>query len=362
MIWCGLDIATEFSEALSSRFDNSSGDAHTSIPDVYFLSSQSTHSLCLSLIDDCVGGIPDSHILAIPDGDDAKNLAVCETIYTWLKDNNAQRGSLLINIGGGALCDVGGFCASTYLRGIEFWNIPTTLLAMVDASVGGKTGINLGHFKNFIGTFSQASHIFITPHWLKTLPENEILSGWAEVVKHGLLSGGKAWAQVQQPIPNTNDYQAWLSILEWNIKVKSRIITADFEEKGQRKLLNLGHTIGHALESLRLDQSMSIPHGYAIAWGLVMETALAIPLSPQREATGTLHQQLKTIVEGLYTPIHFGQNDIPILMNYIRADKKNHHENLLFSMAFAPGDCDFNLAVSAEAVIQVLNDYVGNQN
>jgi len=362
MIWCGLDIATEFSEALSSRFDSNGNDTIASKPDVFFLCSQSTHSLCLSFIDDCVGGIPDSNILAIPDGDDAKNLTVCETIYTWLKDNNAQRSSLLINIGGGALCDVGGFCASTYLRGLEFWNIPTTLLAMVDASVGGKTGINLGHFKNFIGTFSQAAHIFITPHWLKTLPEIEILSGWAEVVKHGILSGGKAWVHVQQPIPNTNDHQAWLSILEWNIKVKSRIVTADFEEKGQRKLLNLGHTIGHALESLSLDQSKPLPHGVAIAWGLLMESDLAIQLSPQKEATAALYQQLKTIVEGLYTPIDFGQNDIPVLMNYIRADKKNHHENLLFSMAYAPGDCDYNITVSHEAVIQVLNNYVGNPN
>lgn len=362
MIWCGLDIATEFSEALSVRFGNQLNEANTPKPDLFFLASQSTLPLCLSLIDDCVGGVPESHILSIPDGDDAKNFAVCETIFTWLRENNAQRGSLLIHIGGGALCDVGGFCASTYLRGIEFWNIPTTLLAMVDASVGGKTGINLGHFKNYIGTFSQASHVFITPHWLKTLPEMEILSGWAEVVKHGILSGGKAWTQVQQSIPNTKDHQTWLSILEWNIKVKSRIVNADFEEKGQRKLLNLGHTIGHALESLYLDQSKPIPHGWAVAWGLVLETALAIQLSPQANATTELHQQIKGIVEGLYSPIQFTKNDIPALMNYIKADKKNQQENLLFSMAFAPGDCAYNIAVSPEAVMQVLNDHVSNPN
>ena len=362
MIWCGLDIATEFSEALSSRFDNISDANIASKSDVFFLCSQSTHSLCLSLIDDCVGGIPESHILSIPDGEDAKNLTICETIYIWLKDNNAQRSSLLINIGGGALCDVGAFCASTYLRGIEFWNIPTTLLAMVDASVGGKTGINLGHYKNYIGTFSQATHIFITPHWLKTLPENEILSGWGEVIKHGILLGGKAWTQVQQPIPNTHDHQVWLSILEWNIKIKSRIVTADFEEKGQRKLLNLGHSIGHALESFSLNQEKSIPHGYAIAWGLVMESALAIQSSPQREATESLHQNLKTMIQKLFTPIHFSQDNIPALMNYIRADKKNNHEKLLFSMAFAPGECDYNIVVSPEAIIQVLNDYVSHRD
>jgi 3-dehydroquinate synthase len=233
---------------------------------------------------------------------------------------------------------------------------------MVDASVGGKTGINLGHYKNYIGTFSTATHIFITPHWLKTLPENEVLSGWGEVIKHGILLGGKAWTEVQQPIPNTNDHQAWLSILDWNIKIKSRIVNADFEEKGQRKLLNLGHTIGHALESLCLDQEKPIPHGFAIAWGLVMESALATKSSPKVEATESLHQTIKSIVEGLYDPIHFGEADIPALMNYIRADKKNNHDKLLFSMAFAPGECDFNISVSAEAVIQVLNQYVGHTN
>jgi 3-dehydroquinate synthase len=233
---------------------------------------------------------------------------------------------------------------------------------MVDASVGGKTGINLGHYKNYIGTFSTATHIFITPHWLKTLPQNEVLSGWGEVIKHGILLGGKAWIQVQQPIPNTNDHQAWLSILDWNIKIKSRIVNADFEEKGQRKLLNLGHTIGHALESYCLDQEKPIPHGFAIAWGLVMELALATKSSPKVEATESLHQTIKSIVEGLYDPIHYAQADIPALMNYIRADKKNNHDKLLFSMAFAPGECDFNISVSAETVIQVLNQYVRHTN
>lgn len=359
MIWCGLDIATEFSEALSSRLDTVSEAPIGSKPDIFFLCSQSTYPLCLSFIDDCVGGIPESHILAIPDGEDAKNLTICETIYTFLQSNQAQRSSLLINIGGGALCDVGGFCASTYLRGIEFWNIPTTLLAMVDASVGGKTGINLGHYKNYIGTFTQATHIFITPHWLKTLPPAEILSGWAEVIKHGILSGGKAWSQVQQPIPNTNDHQAWLNILEWNIKIKSRIVKTDFEEKGERKLLNLGHSIGHALESLSLDQGKPIPHGYAVAWGLVIETALAIGSSPTKEETESLAESLKAIVKGLYTHISFTQNDVPALMNFIRADKKNNQNKLLFSLAYAPGNCHFNIAVSPEDVIQTLNRYVG---
>ena len=362
MIWCGLDIAAEFSEALSARLDRTPSADIAPKPDVFFLCSVSTRSLCLSFIDDCVGGIPDTHILTIPDGEEAKNLFVCEKIFDWLKENQAQRSALLINIGGGALCDVGGFCASTYLRGIEFWNIPTTLLAMVDASVGGKTGINLGHHKNYIGTFTQASHIFVTPHWLKTLPPSEILSGWGEVIKHAILQGDTAWEQIQRSIPQPNDYQTWLNVLQWNIKIKSRIVNEDFEEKGPRKLLNLGHTVGHALESLSFDKANPVPHGTAIAWGLVIETAIAISLSNKKATTEAMYLSLKNLVSRLYPPIQIQQNDIPALMNYIRSDKKNNQELFLFSLAYAPGDCHYNVPVSSESITQALQNHVCDIN
>ncbi|MFM7639301.1 MAG: 3-dehydroquinate synthase [Bacteroidota bacterium] len=346
MIWTGLDIATALSDALEKRPGSSP---------IYFLCSAHTHSLCLSLIEMAEINVPSSHVFVVPDGENAKTLSTCESIYLWLQSAGALRNALLINVGGGALCDVGGFCAATYLRGITFWNIPTTLLAMVDASVGGKNGINLLHHKNYIGTFQQPEKVFVSPHWLSTLSHPELLSGWAEVIKHGIIAGGKHFQQVIKPLPATSDQQAWLGLIEWNIKLKTRIVESDFVEKGDRKLLNLGHTVGHALESWSHDVKQPISHGCAVAWGLVYETKIAIEASPNRAETQQFYEDLKMLVKSIYDPIPRIEGDITVLMNYIQADKKNENHALLFSLAFAPGDCHYNINIDAEAVVQALN-------
>lgn len=349
MIWTGLDIATAVTEALAKRPSSQS---------IYFLCSTDTESLCHELIHTAELGVDPKHIFTVPNGEIAKNLHTAETIFQWLQGSGAMRNALLINVGGGALCDVGGFCAATYMRGITYWNIPTTLLAMVDASVGGKNGINLGHHKNYIGTFQQPERVFVSPHWLQTLPHTELLSGWAEVIKHGVLSGGKQFQQILKPIPAVTDHQTWSGILTWNIKVKSRIVEADFTEQGERKLLNLGHTIGHALESWSHDQQSPIAHGNAVAWGLVLETALACTCAEAPQETEALYHSLKQLVQSMYPPIKYGNMDIPSLIDYIRADKKNQDESLLFSLAFTPGNCKYNCEISAETVVQILQDHV----
>ncbi len=348
MIWTGLDIATALSEALDKR--------PTKSP-IFFLCSKQTHSLCLNLLEMAELAVPDSHIMTVSDGETAKTLNTCETIFHWLQTQGALRNALLINVGGGALCDVGGFCAATYLRGIAFWNIPTTLLAMVDASVGGKNGVNLGHHKNYIGTFQTPERIFVSPYWLSTLPQAELLSGWAEVIKHGVINGGKHFQQITKVMPSISDQQAWLALIEWNIKTKSRIVESDFTEAAERKLLNLGHTIGHALESWSHDANKPVAHGHAIAWGLVVETQLAIDVSPNRDETKALQESLLAIVSDIYPEIPFDLEDIPQIVNYIRADKKNQHDTLLFSLAFAPGNCQYNIAISESLVVQVLKNF-----
>lgn len=374
MIWCGLDIATAFSEVLSERMaqsisaisnlaqSNAANPNETAPTKIFFLCSESTQAMCDDLIDDTIGNISKDNMLIIPDGEVGKTLQICETIYSWLKNNGADRNALLINVGGGALCDVGGFCASTYMRGIEFWNIPTTLLAMVDASVGGKNGINLGHHKNYIGTFNAASHVFVSPHWLKTLPREQLLSGWAEVLKHGILIGGKHYQQSIKNVPNTHDHQTWLPILQWNIKVKSSIVERDFTESGERKLLNLGHTIAHALESWSHDTKQAVSHGTAVAWGLVIETKLAIATSEIPAETKALHECIESFVQSLYPRVPFGVNDIPSLINYIKADKKNTNEALLFSVAWAPGNCKYNIKISPDSVVQVLQNHLDDSH
>lgn len=348
MIWIGLDIATALSDALTKR---------TVQTPIFFLCSQTTHPLCQDLIDMADITVPASHIFAVADGENAKDLQTCESIYKWLQSAGAMRNALLINVGGGALCDVGGFCAATYQRGIAFWNIPTTLLAMVDASVGGKNGINLGHHKNYIGTFQKAEHIFVSPHWLSSLPDSELLSGWAEVIKHGIIAGGKHFHQILKAIPSTKDQQTWLGLIEWNIKTKSRIVESDFTEAAERKLLNLGHTIGHAIESWSRDAGKPLPHGNAVAWGLVIETQIATAIAPNTEETKGLHESLQTLVCNTYPTLDIDKNDVPQIMNYIRADKKNEQETLLFSLAFAPGHCQYNITIPEELVTQVLNDF-----
>lgn len=346
MIWIGLDIATALSEALAKRPVQGP---------IFFLCSKQTQPLCLDLIDMAEITIPANHVFAIADGENAKNLDTCASVYQWLQSCGALRNALLINVGGGALCDVGGFCASTYMRGITFWNIPTTLLAMVDASVGGKNGINLGHHKNYIGTFQLPENIYVSPHWLGTLPQTELLSGWAEVIKHGIIAGGKHFQQITKAIPSAKDQQTWLGLIEWNVKIKSRIVDTDFTETAERKLLNLGHTIGHALESWSHDVGQPVSHGSAIAWGLVYETKLAIAIAENPEETKVFQSALFTIVQSLYPRVPFGVKDIPALLDYIRADKKNQSNALLFSLAFAPGKCQYNTEILPETVVQVLN-------
>jgi 3-dehydroquinate synthase len=172
-----------------------------------------------------------------------------------------------------------------------------------------------------------------------------------------VINGGKHFQQITKVMPSLSDQQAWLALIEWNIKTKSRIVESDFTEAGERKLLNLGHTIGHALESWSHDASEPVAHGHAIAWGLVIETQLAIDVSPNRDETKALQESLYALVAATYPPIPYNLKDIPQIMNYIRADKKNQHETLLFSLAFAPGNCQYNIAISEALVIQVLNDF-----
>jgi 3-dehydroquinate synthase len=349
MIWTGLDIATALSEALLERRNPKS---------IFFLCSRDTEPICQELIETAEITTDPCNMFVVENGDQAKTLTNAESVYRWLQENQAQRNSLLINVGGGALCDLGGFCASTYMRGIDFWNIPTTLLAAVDAAVGGKTALNLGNHKNYIGTFQQANKIFVSPHWLKTLPHHELLNGWAEVIKHGILQGGKQFQQILKPLPAVQDQQQWLDILNWNIKAKQKIVESDFKEAGPRKLLNLGHTVGHALESLSHYKGQPIAHGHAVACGLLIETSMALSLSEEPENTRVFLDQLETVIRDIYTPIKIEKQDIPKLLEYIRADKKNENSDIRFSLAFAPGNCRFDIPVSESLIQQQLNAYV----
>ena len=212
-------------------------------------------------------------LIEIPAGEQHKNLDTCQWIWRQMLERGLDRKSVLLDLGGGVVGDMGGFCARTYMRGIDFVQIPTTLLAMVDASVGGKLGVDFLHYKNMVGLFADPQAVFIHLPFLQTLPPRELLSGYAEVVKHALIGDAGLWEQIQAHTdPATVD---WETVLPRALMVKKRIVEADPLEKGIRQVLNFGHTVGHAIETWALSHGMDVLHGEAVAQGMIAETRLS---------------------------------------------------------------------------------------
>lgn len=240
---------------------------------VFFLVDENTHEHCLSkLLVDLEVEI-DMEILEIPAGESSKSIEITYQLWQSLSDLGADRNSVLINCGGGVVTDLGGFLASTFKRGIRFINIPTSLLSMVDASVGGKTGIDLNEIKNQIGTFAQAEMVLISPQFLSTLPKEELLSGFAEMLKHGLIRDKKLWEELIELDELNHDNLN--KFIEKAVEIKHEIVEKDPKEKGLRKILNAGHTLGHALETYYLQKNKILLHGFAVAYGLVIEAYIS---------------------------------------------------------------------------------------
>lgn len=255
--------------------------------------------------------LKDTHIIEIAPGDDNKNLDSLTHIWKEMEAAGATRKSLLVNVGGGSVSDIGGLAAATFKRGIAFLNVPTTLLAAVDAALGGKTGINFMGLKNEIGTFAQATSVIVSSCFFPTLPKKELKSGFAEMLKHSMLSNQQQFYDLLNFDFDNIDNDKLLNQLEESIKVKQGIVAQDPNEKGVRKALNLGHTVGHALESIAMDSGKPIPHGYAVAWGLVAEIVLS-------------HMTLGFPSDDLYALAHF------IKPNYgVPAITCDHYDNLI---------------------------------
>ncbi len=215
-----------------------------------------------------------AEILEIDSGEENKILDVCYQLWKTLADYKADRQSLLINLGGGVITDMGGFIASTYKRGIDFINIPTTLLSQIDASVGGKTGVDFEGLKNIIGVFNEAKGVFIYPNFLKTLDKRQMLSGYAEALKHALIKDANYWIDLQQGL--LFDADNWTNLVTRSVTIKNDIVLSDPLEKNERKLLNFGHTIGHAIESFSLENDqLPLCHGEAIAIGMICESYIS---------------------------------------------------------------------------------------
>ncbi len=277
-------------------------------------------------------------IIEIHSGEEHKNISSCEHIWQQLTKAQFDRKSLLINLGGGVIGDMGGFAASCYKRGIDFIQVPTTLLAMVDASVGGKLGIDLENFKNQIGLFKAPKGVYIFPEFLQTLSQRQVISGYAEIVKHALITDKDYWQLLMETsIEKIN----WEETIHHSVTLKNDIVESDPYEENKRKILNFGHTIGHAIESYYLKKEKDILHGEAIALGMYLETELS-PLNIEKKKE--IQYYLKS---------NFNLVDCPSLeqlLPFLKNDKKNEHDNINFSLLDDIGSCSYNNELSIDKI------------
>jgi len=319
---------------------------------IFILTDEMTQQLCLPLVEGfaCLKG---AQCITIGATDTHKTLDSLSHVWEALGEGGATRHSLLINIGGGMVTDLGGFAASTFKRGINYINIPTTLLSMVDASVGGKTGINFRGLKNEIGVFNNAETVILDTRFLKTLDTENILSGYAEMLKHGLISNEKMWAELMNYDLRIQNLERLQQMVAESVAVKQRIVTEDPTEQGIRKALNLGHTAGHAFESFALSKQ-PILHGYAVAYGLVCE--LYLSAIKTGFPTDKMHQTVNFIHEH-YGRMNITCDDYPQLLELMTHDKKNVAGVINFTLLGGIGDIRINQHATKDEIYEALDFY-----
>jgi 3-dehydroquinate synthase len=266
----------------------------------------------------------------------------------------ADRHSLCINIGGGVIGDMGGFCAATFMRGITFIQMPTSLLSQVDASVGGKLGVDFHNCKNLIGLIQQPSMVFIDPQFLDTLPPVELRSGYAEMLKHGLIADHSYWNMLKGGYPSTNDHSFWISQIKRSIDIKKGITSKDPYERGLRKILNFGHTIGHAVESHYMQSLTPLLHGEAIAIGIICESYISYS---RKMITKDNLLDISKHIQSLYDhhPEYLQETDS--IYAYMQKDKKNKSGKIRMSLLDGQGSCTFDIEVDFVAITGALDHY-----
>ena len=317
----------------------------------YVLVDENTERLCLPLIRD-FACMKDTESIVIKAGDGHKELETVVHVWSELQRLGATRHSLFVCLGGGMVTDLGGFAASTFKRGISLINIPTTLLAMVDASVGGKTGINFGGLKNEIGVFRNASSVILDTVFLKTMDHENIRSGYAEMLKHGLISNDGMLAELLTFDMTHPDLGQLQRMVAESVQVKQRIVLEDPTEQGLRKALNFGHTAGHAFESLALQRRKPVLHGYAVAWGMVCELYLSAVKTGF--PTDRMRQTVRFIID------HYGRmpitcNDYPTLLELMTHDKKNTAGHINFTLLGKVGDIRINQTATHDEIMEALD-------
>lgn len=326
-------------------------------PAAYVISDVNTEKCVLPVLTEQSDTVAKARKITIKSGDFNKNLDSVQTVWKALHDAGARRTDIIINVGGGVVTDLGGFAAATFKRGMRVINVPTTLLGAVDASVGGKTGINFNGYKNEIGTFTEPLASIISTGFFVTLPQQELLSGYAEMLKHALLENREELAtllgySVVYPI---FDPDRLLTLIEKTVSVKTRIVEQDFLEAGARKALNLGHTAGHAFESLALSRQSPLPHGFAVAQGCVV--ALILSHMKLGFPSDTLHS-FAQYVRTNYNAFDFNCDDYPALLKYMSGDKKNTASDTMnFTLLADVGDVHVDTPCTPDDVTAALDIY-----
>ncbi len=306
---------------------------------IFILVDENTEKFCLPFLLKNADTLRDSNVLVTKAGEKHKNIETAQELWKSMMSLGADRHSLLINLGGGTISDLGGFVASVFKRGITFINIPTTLMAQADAAIGGKTGINLREYKNQVGSFYLPAAVFIFPEFLETQDTDQLLSGFAEIIKHGLIKGGILWQQIcSLDLRKAGNNKELAHILgRFSLKaasLKSEIVNKDYKEKKERKALNLGHTIGHAFESFALKDERELLHGHAVSLGLLCESYLSARVAGLREAD---LEKIVWIILSNYPLFSLDEKDIDRIMECLDHDKKNKGGKIIFTLLKEPG-------------------------
>jgi len=337
--------------SLSSQLSNYLEDK------IFVLCDENTEQKCLPLIKQA---LPKAFkLLIIKSGEEQKNLQTAQLIWNFLIKEKADRSSVLVNLGGGVITDMGGFAASTFKRGIDFINIPTTLLAQTDASAGGKTGINFGGFKNEVGLFSQAKAVVLSTVFLRTLKEDEFLSGFAEMIKHALIFSSvhfdelMSFYKTQRNNLQNNEFIS--ALVEKSVKIKEHFVKDDVNEKGKRKSLNFGHTFGHAFESHLMMTGHPIKHGFAVAYGMICELNLSV------SKCGLSAEEVKSVSKELseiYGKLDFSVSEIEEFMKLMKHDKKNTANQINCTLIKKIGEPQIDVYLNDSDVKSTLINYM----
>lgn len=320
----------------------------TESADIFLLVDINTLNYCVEHLS--IGFIPLNNRIIIPDGEHNKSLENTVQIWQTLSERGARRNSILINLGGGVVTDLGGFAASCFKRGISFINIPTTLLSQIDASVGGKNGINFDGLKNEIGIFSLPQYVFIDNWFLKTLPQRQILSGFAEMLKHALLADEEHLAEIMYCDLSDIGSEEFLELIKKSVDIKNAIVSNDLYDRGMRRVLNFGHTVGHAIESAAIRKNLEIYHGEAVAYGMIAELFLSVKKFGFDEKR---YEAIRNFIREKfprYSPVTNAEELYELMLH----DKKNERDGVNFTLLRHPGEFEINQYCHREEILEAL--------